>query len=432
MKKTLFLIVTLFVILLTITCLWGCATTKPKSQPPAVASHEPVKQETPADPGVVLLFDETTIIKDTENKPFPNVSVIETVKNMTVGWNLGNTLDATGSGNIYSETTWGQPLTTKEMIDYLAESGIKTIRIPISWAKHMDKTTYTVNQEWMARVKEIVDWAIDDDMYVIINSHHDNWLSTSKIPACNGYYPNEKNKIESERFLYNLWTQIALAFNNGYDEHLIFETMNEPRLAGTNHEWWFDGNAADCKDAAKCLNEYNQIVVDAVRATGGNNQKRFIMCTPLQASPESAFSPAFVMPTDDEPGKLIVSIHAYRPYNFAMVSPGDVNFTNMHIVELGKLFKSLYTRFIAKGYPVVIGEYGATNKNNLEDRIKWMNFFITESRKYGITSCLWDNGAWEVKNNDYNEKFGYYNRRELNWFFPEITDTMIKAANETK
>ncbi len=378
----------------------------------------------------VLVFDESLVVKDTGSKQFSEVSVKETVKNMSCGWNLGNTLDATGGKGLTSETSWQQPRVTKEMIHGLKVSEIKTIRIPISWSRHMDKTNYTVDQEWMLRVKEIVDWAIDEGLYVIINTHHDNWSSPNKMPACSGYYPNSKNFAESERYLANLWTQIGLAFNNGYDEHLIFETMNEPRIAGTNHEWWFDSNAAECKDAANCLNMLNQVVVNAIRATGGNNQKRFISVPGLQASPDSALNPAFAMPTDDEPGKLILSVHMYTPYNFAMESPGITSYKSAQKLDIYNYFKNLNTKFITKGYPVIVGEMGATNKNNLEDRIKWTTDFFTYGKQYGASVCLWDNGVWELKegSTDYSEHYGFYNRTEQTWYFPELHKAMIDAS----
>lgn len=435
MKKT---ISSIFAAILSLAFLGSiicCASTdskKTKSEPAKVeektATPEPAKPAEPEDPGVILMFDESVAIKDTGSKAFTCTSATEVVKRMTLGWNLGNTLDATGGAGLNTETSWGQPKTTKEMIDGLAKSGIKTIRIPVSWSRHMDRKTYTVNAEWMSRVKTIVDWAIENDMYVVLNCHHDNFNNPRKMPAVSGYYPNSTNKNESERFLLNLWTQIALAFNDGYDEHLIFETMNEPRLCGTNHEWWFDANAADCKDAAACLNEYNQLVVDTIRASGGNNQKRMIACPGLAASPDSALAAAFKMPVDDEPDKLIVSVHMYTPYSFAMQSPGERTFTSSHKANLVQYFGKLNTRFISKGYPVYIGEYGATNKDNLEDRVAWFDYFIKESRKYGMTCMLWDNGVWEVKNNDYNEHYGFYNRREQTWYFPEILAAMTAAC----
>ncbi len=360
---------------------------------------------------------------DTGNKAFNSDNAAKTVAEMTVGWNLGNTFDAP------TETGWGQPQTTKEMIDGLVKAGIKTIRIPVSWSTHIDDE-YTINVPWMFRVKEVVDWAIDAGMYVIINAHHDNWGNTNAMPKGKGYYPNSTNYEESARYLTNVWSQICIAFNNGYDEHLIFETMNEPRLRGTNVEWWFNAGDAKCRDAAETLNKLNQVVVNTVRASGGNNQKRFIMCPGLQASPDSALASAFVMPEDDEPGKLILSVHMYSPYNFAMASPGETKFNTGHMGELRMMFSRLNKTFVEKGVPVVIGEFGAVNKNNLDDRVKWVDFFVKESRKYGMTACLWDNGVWQVKGTDYNEKFGYYDRRKQVWYFPEFTKAMVDAANK--
>ena len=364
------------------------------------------------------LFDEAKILRDEGSVEFKGVSADQTVFDMKNGWNLGNTLDAPG------ETQWGQPLTTKAMIDTLAASGIKSIRIPVSWNIHMD-STYTVNKLWMSRVKEIVDWAIENDMYVILNCHHDNYNTPAKMPKGHGYYPNKVNFAESAIFVYNLWSQIAIAFNEGYDEHLVFEVLNEPRLCGTSHEWWFDKNAAECIEAADCLNRLNQFALDAIRESGGNNQKRYVMIPGLGASMDSALAAAFKMPQDDEEGKLILSVHAYSPYSFAMQTPGAKNFTSALQNELASMFKRLNDSFITKGYPVIIGEYGATNKGNLEERVKWFDFFLSDSRKYGITSFLWDNGAAEANPNQ-GEKFGYYDRRNLKWYFPEILDSIVK------
>lgn len=372
-------------------------------------------------------FSESFALKDTGSKAFPDTNAKETVYKMSNGWNLGNTFDATSGTGLNSETGWGQPLTTKAMIDKLAASGVKTIRIPVSWARHVAKQNYTIDPFWMERVKTVVDWAIDDGMYVIINSHHDDWDKPGAMPKGSGFYPNSTNYEESERFLANIWAQISLAFNNGYDEHLIFETMNEPRLKGTNHEWWFDQNAAECKDAADCLNRLNQTCVDVIRASGGNNQKRFIMVPGLQASPDSVLNPAWKLPVDDEKGKLIVSVHMYTPYSFAMETPGSITFTTSHKAELAKKFARLNASFISQGIPVIIGEYGATNKDNLEERVKWFEYFLTKSREYGMTACLWDNGNPNPSKTQ-SERYGYYNRTKQTWYFPEITDKIIEVT----
>ena len=362
---------------------------------------------------------------DEGNKEFGSLTCFELVQQMGGGWNLGNTFDATGKDGIESETSWGQPYTTKKMIDGLAASGIKTLRIPVSWHNHIiDKDSYTISPEWMLRVKTVVDWALEDGMYVIINSHHDNYENSGKMSRAKGYYPSSENLEESQRFLQNIWVQIATAFNSGYDEHLIFETMNEPRPAGTSCEWWYDGDTR-CMDAAACLNKLNQTALDAIRSTGGNNEKRFVMCPPLQASLNAAASFSFKMPKDLEEGRLLVSIHAYTPYSFAMESPGSTSFTQDHKAELDSMFSKLKSRLIARGYPVVIGEYGATNKNNLEERIAWFEYFVSSATANNIPCILWDNGVYQPKKNpngtyDYSECYGYYNREAQTWYFPQF------------
>lgn len=380
-------------------------------------------------------FKANKAVKDNKQKTFSNIEVQQQVLNMETGWNLGNTLDANGGVGLKSEVSWQMPYTTKEMIDGLAASGIKTIRIPVSWANHIIDDRYTIDPNWMKRVKQIVDWAIEDDLFVILNTHHDNFPRAETIPHCSGYYPSPVNSNESILFIKNVWAQISLAFNNGYDEHLVFEILNEPRLRGHGHEWDYNNTCNDCKYAVKQINKLNQVGVDAIRASGGNNQKRFIMVSGIAAAFSSYFKDdSFVFPkdfTNDEISnqRFILSVHLYAPYEFAMKNPGVRELTKSHLGELSYYFEALNEKFVEKGYPVVIGEYGATNKDNLDSRIEWFKFFITESRKYGMTACLWDNGQIDTENT-YEEKFGFYNRTEQKWYFPEIQETIVEAVKQ--
>lgn len=377
-----------------------------------------------------LTYNTEKAIVDKGSVKFEDIGAKETVSRMITGWNLGNTLDANNGSHagLSSETCWSQPKTTKEMIDGLAKSGIKTIRIPVSWSNHIIDKNYTIDPKWMSRVKEIVDWAIENEMYVILNSHHDVYHSNTQMPYGKGYYPSSKNYDESTAFLKNLWAQISLAFNNGYDEHLIFETLNEPRLRGTNQEWWFDSSKNESIDAAKVLNNFNQLIVDTIRSSKGNNSKRCIMVPGLAASPSSALAKEFVIPKDKKENHIIISVHMYTPYSFAMESPGQTVFSERLKNELAQNIISLDKKFVQNGYPVVIGEYGATNKNNLEERVKWFEFFNNFARKHGMVAVLWDNGAYQVTGQDYNEKYGFYNRRNQTWYFPEILEAIHKGC----
>ena len=376
--------------------------------------------------GEKYLFSSKKAVKDKESVKFnTEISAIDLVKDMKCGWNLGNTLDANAKQGLESETSWGQPLTTKEMIDAIAASGIKTIRIPCSWANHLIDDKYTIDSEWMKRVKQIVDWAIQDGMYVILNDHHDNYDHDNLMPRGKGYYPSTLNYNESMLFVKNIWAQISLAFNKGYDEHLIFEVLNEPRRREHEHEWWYNQGCTLCRDAASSLNKLNQIALNTIRASGKNNAKRFVMVTGLAASINSYQADnSWKMPKDTEDGRILISVHLYTPYTFAMQNPGETTFEEKHAGELKYNFDWLNERFVSKGIPVVIGEYGATNKNNPEERAKWFEYFIRESSKYGMVCVLWDNGDWNASNT-FEEKFGFFNRKTNEWYFPEILKTIL-------
>ena len=189
-----------------------------------------------------------------------------------MGWNLGNTLDAftIGSDNhnegLETETCWRNPYTTEEMIEFIAKSGFKTLRVPTTWHSHLIDDKYTIDPEWMKRVKTIVDWGLKYGLYVILNDHHDNY-DNDKGPLFygKGYYPLRRDIKESEKFIYSVWRQIALAFNNGYDHHLIFEGLNEPRLVGTEFEWYYNPRESICLEACDVLNEYMRLIVKAIR-----------------------------------------------------------------------------------------------------------------------------------------------------------------------
>lgn len=375
-------------------------------------------------------FNKANAIVDEGKTDYKIITYQQLAQEMRTGWNLGNTLEATAGYTNYSETSWGMPMTTEDMIAGLSKSGIKTIRIPISWHNHLSDKNYTINPSWMKRVKQIVDWAIKYDMYVIINIHHDNYAYNKKMNNGGGFYPTKENFDESAAFLTNIWSQISLAFNNGYDEHLIFETLNEPRLCGTNNEWNNDENSQLCKDAPDIINQFNQLIVDTIRESGGNNAVRFITCPGMQASPKSALLDSYKIPTDkkNNTGRILVSVHMYDPYNFAMESPGSKEFTNRDKSSLMDVFNHLESKFLKNGTGLIIDEYGATNKDNLEARLDWFKFFITATHKKGMVACLWDNQLTEIKNNQYSELYGFYNRNKQEWFFPEILSTIMESS----
>ena len=220
---------------------------------------------------------------------------------MTVGWNLGNTLEA-----ICSETAWGNPATSQTLINAVKAAGFNAIRIPVSWDCHTPSGTTTIPADWMARVKQVVDYAISQDMYVIINIHWDNgWLQDHPMFAF-------QTAVNAKQQAY--WTQIANTFKT-YDQHLLFAGTNEVHAD-------FDTPTAEHNTVQQ---SYNQTFVNAVRATGGNNASRTLVVQTYNTNISHGMN-FFNMPTDTIASRLMVEVHYYDPYDFTLNPNGACNF----------------------------------------------------------------------------------------------------------
>lgn len=335
-----------------------------------------------------------------------DISSMDLVAGMKIGWNLGNTLDATGGMGIMSETAWGNPKTKQEMIDAILDAGFNVIRIPVTWDGHFGAAPeYKIHDIWLERVKEVVDYAYNKGAYVILNTHHEEW-----------YMPTEENKVANGEQIAALWTQIATYFKD-YNEHLIFEGLNEPRLRGTSKEWTGD------KTASEVINYWEGLFVDAVRATGGNNTLRHLMITGYAASSSKDNLTKIVLPEDD---KLIVSVHAYTPYNFAL----NKNGTDKWDVEKDKndidyLMKAIDELFVSKGIPAIIGEFGAMNKENEAERVEWVQYYLTKAKEIGVPCVWWDNNAFTGD----GENFGLLDRRKVEFPYQDLLNAMMQVAN---
>ncbi len=313
-------------------------------------------------------------------------SAFTAVKNMKTGWNLGNTLDSNSyvaiwdsqknqwydnwastkedekgwmvkwnKGLITWETGWGQPKTSNEIIALVKNLGFDSVRMPVTWGEHISADG-TIDPEWMARVKECVDYVIANDMYCIINLHHDGGAS-GWIKACESSWNQYK-----ERFG-NIWTQIATEFKD-YDERLIFESMNE--VLNEKANW--NPNASESKAANVYINKWNQLFVDSVRATGGNNQTRnLVVMTYAGAGDANVLANDFALPTDSVKDHLIIEVHNYSPHGFTW---SDATWTVMTAIWNEKSHGSVLDREIgllsqkAKEFnaPIIIGEYAAFPK----------------------------------------------------------------------
>ena len=384
-------------------------------------------------------FSKEGLVVDDGKKDFNNeITAAELVDSIGMGWNLGNTLDAneevkTGfNQGLSSEESWGNPKTTEAMIEFIAKSGFKTLRLPTTWHNHLIDEKYTIDPEWMKRVKTIVDWGIKHGLYVILNVHHDIYTNAAEpLTYGKGYRPFKKDIEESERFIYNIWKQISAAFNNGYDHHLIFEGLNEPRLVGTDYEWSFDSSASVCIEGRDVLNEFMRLIVKVIRESGGNNEKRFIMITPLAAGFQPSLESGLIFPDDSKynpkNNKLILSVHMYAPYDFALNADKTyTKFEESYKDDLKNNFEALYKKFISNNQHVIIGEMGVVNKNNTEDRLAWAEYYVTTARHYHLSTVLWDNGRWDV--NLDGEVIGELHRDELKWHNDKLIETYINAA----
>lgn len=351
------------------------------------------------------------------------------VNAMGAGWNLGNSMDAY-SGSGASETAWGNPKITKELIDSVKSAGFKTIRIPVSYLGKVDENNnYVIDQSWLDRLKEIVDYATDDGMYVIINIHHDGnndrnygaWIDCSA---------SDQTKVQ-EKFR-RMWEQIADCFK-GYGDKLIFESMNEIH---EEDNWNSTPKKSTFYDN---LNALNQIFVDTVRASGGSNSTRWLLIPGYNTNIDGTVGGSFKLPSDSASGRLMVSVHYYDPYDFALNEGSQIykwgndaskgkktNWGHEDYVE--QQMQKLYNVFTSKGIPVIIGEYGAIDKTwsdtaSSEYRRYYFEYVAKSAVNHGCVPVYWDNG-YDGKNG-----FALFDRKNAKVLYPDLVAAIVRGAN---
>jgi len=339
---------------------------------------------------------------------------LQFVKNLGVGWNLGNTLDSSPERKTMEfptpteqETAWGNPVTTEAMIKAVKDAGFTIFRVPVTWCYQFDEN-YCINKAWLNRVGEVVDYGIKNDMTVILNLHHEKW-----------HFPSEENYPTASKIMKTVWTQIASHFSD-YGNNLILESMNEPRKVDTEFEW----NGGD-KEGRSVVMKLNQDFVDTVRALGGNNATRFLLVPNYAASCEEIAMSDFVMPNGEN---IIASLHGYIPWDFALSDQHDINnWTEERKEAIDDLFRRIDKYFISKGIPVIMGECGARKKgDNATARAEWARYYAAKARENGIPCIWWDNGY--IDGSEKTEVFGLLNRQTLEWGFPEIAQAFVNAG----
>lgn len=372
--------------------------------------------------------------KDTTS--FEDLNQSQIVEAMGPGWNLGNQLESV-TDNVPEETNWGNPVITEKLIQSVKAAGFKSIRIPVSYfAKIDDDKDYTIDSKWLDRVQEVVDYCIKNDLYAVINIHGDGyntidggWL------LCNG-----KNQTEIKKKYKKVWKQIAERFKN-YDEHLLFESMNEE----------FDGSYSEPnKEYYQNINDYNQIFVDTVRKTGDNNTKRWLIIPGWNTNIDyTAGDYGFKLPTDQyrdkpidkEEQRIMISVHYYSPWDFCggencvitqwgneADDPSKTS-TTCDETYMKNQLNLMKTTFADKGYPVFIGEYGSIDKTSYDSENEYYRAYFARklcqlSRKNGCIPMYWDNGYNGVHG------FGLFDRTTCEVTQPVIIDAIMEGFGQ--
>lgn len=342
-----------------------------------------------------------------------NLTSVQLSQLMGAGWNLGNSLEATGS-----ETAWGNPVPTQALMNAVKAAGFKTVRIPVSWTQYSD-ANYNISATWMAHVQQVVDYAKNTGLYVIINIHWDGgWMQ-----------PKYANQTAVNSRITKFWTQIGNNFKN-YDDYLLF--------AGTN-EVMVDGDyGTPTVEYYTVQNSFNQNFVNAVRATGGNNAVRHLVVQGFNTNIDHTVNFATV-PTDSASKRLMMEVHYYDPYNFtlnessntiwqwganATIPSATETWANESYVDAQ--FQKMKTKFVDQGVAVVMGEFGAISRTDVSGaetyRTAWDQYITHSAYTHGMVPVYWDNGATA------NHAMGLFNRNTGAQVYPSLIGTIVGAA----
>ncbi|WP_433019604.1 glycoside hydrolase family 5 protein [Kribbella sp. CA-294648] len=343
-------------------------------------------------------------------------SPAQVVADLGAGWNLGNSLEANANG-YPSETAWNNPTVTQAMIDKVKAAGFKSIRIPVSYLRHIGPAPgYAINSAWLNRIQQVVNYAYYRGLNVIINMHGDGYKS---IPYA-WLICDASNQTAIKAKYQKVWQQIGYRFQN-YDNRLILESMNEN----------FDGQyGRPTQPCYSNINAYNQIFVDTIRRTGGHNSSRYLLVPGWNTNIDyTAGNYGFVVPTDryrsssipSNEQRIMISVHYYSPWDFAGEENGTITQWGRGATNpsrkstwgqedyLTAQLKLMYDKFVVRGYPVVVGEYGSIDKtfadsSNNRYRADFARAVVSTSKRYGAATFYWDNGV----NGQYG--FGLFNR----------------------
>lgn len=356
----------------------------------------------------------------------PFETSFELVENLKMGYNLGNTLDANPWGSWWNpstktiadwETSWGQPLTTQEIIDAIAAKGFNIIRVPVTWYPHMDAND-NVSEEWMARVETVVNYVLNAGCYCILNIQHDNGAANGRTDGGAWLYADKDDYPAITVRFQKLWKQIAERFKN-YNDKLVFESFNE--ILNKQYSW--TAPAAVTDGAYEAINKLQQDFVNVVRATGGNNAYRNLAVTTYSATGTSDVAlAAFQLPQDPASNHLYLSIHSYDPYNFCNNNAGkddggneyDYNiyvFNEECTTVIDAVFARVSKRASEVGIPFIFGEFGAIDESkDMAERIKYAKYLKSKFAQYETAGLWW---------------MGLFDRKKMEWYEEEIANALF-------
>lgn len=352
-----------------------------------------------------------------------NLDAPHLAKKIKLGWNIGNTMEATGG-----ETAWGNPIVTNALLKKVKQSGFDAVRIPLAWQQYANPRTHKIDQRWLNRVKQVVQQSVDNDLYVVINIHWDGgWLEDN----ING---QQISTIKAKQQAY--WQQIATTFRD-FDQHVLFASANEP--------------AVETKEQMAELLSYHQTFIDTVRATGGRNAYRVLVVQGPVTDIEKTAQLWTQMPIDTVNNRLMVEVHYYTPYNFTLMSEdkswGDAfyywgegnhspqqparNATWGEEQTLKHLFKLMHDKFVVNNVPVLLGEFAAMRRStlsgdnlarNIKSRADYHTTVVEQALHYGLVPFYWDNGQLT------NFGMGIFDRQTNTVFDQATLDALLKGV----
>jgi len=352
----------------------------------------------------------------------PAATALAFAAQMSPGWNLGNSLESLGTGpapaGTSRETAYGNAVVTQAMLNAVAAAGFKSVRIPVSWLQYADGND-AISEAWMSRVAQVVDYARNAGLYVIINVHYDGgWLQ-----------PTYAAQGTADARLAKFWTQIATRFKN-YDDHLLF--------AGTNEVMVTNVYSAPTAENCAVQNGFNQIFVNTVRGTGGPNASRYLLVQGFNTNIDYTVTCNATLPSDSTSNHLMMEVHFYDPFDFTLKEDGKVwqwgaSATDRSATAgygdeayVDAQFQKVKASFVDKGVPVILGEYSAIAKTEYDPagtyRAAWDRYVTLSARSHGMVPFYWDNGVTA------NHGSGLFNRATAVSAYPALVSTVVAAG----